>query len=407
LPFQGKKIVELSLAFATGNPADADPPSSSHSHGGGEHDDEHQHDGHDHEENESNLSISQESIDAENIAITAVRPGTIERRLVLPASVVADRNRVAKVAARVTGTVAELKKRLGDPVAKDEVVAILDSREVADAKSEYISALVNGTLQETLFQRAKTLYQKQISSEQTFLRAQATNTEAQVRVGVAHQKLAALGVHENDIASLSTTRQSARDLQRYGLTAPIAGRIVEQFVDLGTPVGGDGQAMEIYSIADLTSVWIEIPLATDHLKDIKEGQTVTIADSHSSHHASGKIIFTSPIVNENTRTARVIAAVDNKNLALRPGSFVNAEILLGKKQVDLKIPKSALQSMKGDTVVFVRTEDGFTPQKVVVGDDDGTTVEIVSGLKPGDEIASTNTFLLKAEDGKSEATHSH
>ncbi|CCB64749.1 efflux RND transporter periplasmic adaptor subunit [Hyphomicrobium sp. MC1] len=416
----------LSRFFTISSDAKAHAPAETkgHSESGHQHDEGHAHDaggeavneengsdaahgeeaGHEHHEG---LEVSQDRIDAEGIALTEAGAGVLDRSLTVPGTVIADRNRVGRVAAQVVGTVAELKKRLGDVVAKNEVVAILDSREVADAKSEYINALVNANLQETLFDREKTLYEKQISAEQRYLRAQATDTEAKVRRGLAHQKLAALGVSELDIQTLKQRGQSATNLQRYEIRAPIGGRIVEQLVDLGTPVGREGEAKELYAIADLSVVWIELAVSISHLPDIKEGQSVLVSGSQPAETTSGKIIFTSPMINEETRTARVIASVENKDLALRPGSFVNADILFGTKPVGLKLPKTALQTVKGETIVYVRTEHGFAARKVTVGGTDGSSVEIVAGIEPGETVAATNTFLLKAESGKSEATHSH
>jgi cobalt-zinc-cadmium efflux system membrane fusion protein len=403
LPYAGNKTLNFSLGVgADGGDAPSTQSASSEeesqldAHG---HESEEHHDGH--------IEISEAQIAAGDIKLAEAGPGVLGRTLIVPGTVTTDRNRTGKVPAKVSGTVAELRKRLGDIVEKGEAVAILDSREVADAKSEYINALVNAELQQTLFERQRTLYQKQISAEQNYLRAQALNTEAKVKLGVARQKLEALGVGNGIVEALSKNRQAATNLQRYEVTAPLSGRVVQQMVDLGTPVGGEDQPKELYAIADLSVVWIEIPIVTNHLRDIREDQKVTILDSRSSEIASGKVIFTSPMISEDTRTARVIASVGNSDFALRPGSFVNVCIYLGADQVALKIPKHSLQKLNGDTVVFVRNEHGFEPRKVVVGNSDETAVEIVSGLEKGENVAATNTFLLKAEHGKSEAKHSH
>ena len=190
------------------------------------------------------------------------------------------------------GTVAELNKRLGDTVAKGEVVAVLDSREVADAKSEYLAALVNFDLQKTLFEREQSLFQKSITAEQQFLRARTTFTEAQLRADLARQKLYALGVNDKEVAGLS--RQSMQGLQRYELRSPIAGRVVERLVDLGAPVGGEGQAKELYVVADLSSVWIELSVPTADLPSIKEGQRLAITAGANGKPTEGRVVFISP-----------------------------------------------------------------------------------------------------------------
>ncbi len=354
-------------------------------------------------ENEQ-LAIAADQIAQSNIAVRPAEAGVLRSRLRVPGTIIPDRNRVGRVPSKVVGTVAELRKGLGDPVQAGEVIALLDSREVADAKSEYIAAIVNFKLQETLFQREKTLWEKQVSSEQRLLRADATYREAQVRRDVAKQKLSALGVSEDAITKLADATDEPKGLERYEIKAPIGGRVVEQLVDVGTPMGGEGQAHELYAIADLSKVWVELTVSPQDLPLIKEGQQLTL---EGADKARGTIIFTSPVLNQDTRSARVIASVDNRDGAWRPGSFVTADIAVSEAMADLVIPKAALQTIEGKSRVFVRTSAGFESREVSVGKDDGSSVEILSGLSAGEPIAVANTFLLKAELGKSEAEHGH
>lgn len=373
-------------------------PAHGHGHGHGA--------GEGHEEGpEGVVKMPAERIAAAKIEVAPVAGGTLSRRLVVPGTVTPDADRIARVAAKVVGTVAELNKRLGDTVAKGEVVAVVDSREVADAKSEYLAALVNFDLQKTLFEREQSLFQKNITAEQQFLRARTTFTEAQLRVDLARQKLLALGVNDREVAGLS--RQTTQGLQRYEIRAPIAGRIVERLVDLGAPVGGEGQAKELYVVADLSTVWIELSVPTGDLPTIKVGQRLTISSGANGQPTDGRVVFISPMLNQETRSARVIAAVDNKDLTWRPGSFVSAKITIEEQPVELRVPRTALQSLKGEQVVFVRTPEGFARREVVLGRGDDHAVEVVFGLDPGESIAIANTFVLKAELGKAEAEHAH
>lgn len=350
------------------------------------------------------LKLDADQIAAAKIETGKVSDGTLARRLTVPGTIVPAADRIGRVAAKVVGVVAELNKQLGDSVAKGEVVAVLDSREVADAKSEYLAASVNFDLQKTLFEREQTLFQKQVTAEQQFLRARTTFSEVQLRLDLARQKLMALGVPEKEIAGL--TRQSTA-LQRYELRAPIGGRIVERLVNLGTPVGGEGQAKELYGIADLSQVWVELAVSPRDLPSVKEGQAVQITIGGTNERAEGKIVFKSPILNPETRSARVVAQITNTNGVWQPGAFVTAGIVVEEQKAPLVVPKSALQTVGKETVVFVRTPEGFEKREVALGRSDGQSTEIVFGLDPGEEIAVTNAFTLKAELGKSEASHAH
>jgi cobalt-zinc-cadmium efflux system membrane fusion protein len=351
------------------------------------------------------VKLSDEQIAKAKIDVAPAGKGTIARRLTVPGTVSLDSDRIGRVAAKVIGTVADLRKRLGDPVAKGEIVAVLDSREVADAKSDYLAATVTFELQKTLFEREQLLFERKISPEQQFIRARSAFTEARLRVDVARQKLSALDLTEADVANLSMQRMET--LRHKELRAPISGQVVERRVDLGAPVGGEGQEKEVYVIADLSWLWVEMSVPLADLPAIKVGQPVWVATASEGSRTEGRIVFISPMLNAETRSARVIASIDNKAMMWRPGSYVTAQITLEEQESELVVPREAVQSIAGEQVLFVRTETGFEKREVVTGRADETHVEIVFGLDAGELIAVANTFILKAELGKSEAEHDH
>jgi len=349
------------------------------------------------------VPLAAEQIDKAGVALTRVEPGVIAEQLSAPGVVIADQDRIARVPARVIGSVAELRKRLGETVAKNEVVALLDSREVADAKSEWQAALVNYDLQKTLFERAEKLWTKRISAEQVYLQAKTTAATAQLRLNLARQKLRSLGVSEGEIDALRADDASA-NLGLYPVRAPISGRVIERKVDVGASVGGNNDPSELYAIADLSRVWIDLAIPASELNAIREGQKVFLR-APNEETLTGQIIFIGPVLNPETRAARVLAAVDNPGLALRPGGFVTAAIAVRETPVALRAPKTALQTIEGKTSLFVRNDKGFVARAVGLGRSDAKFVEITEGLAAGETIASENSFILKAELGKAEAAH--
>lgn len=417
-PAEGEKLTEKGGGH--GGHAHA-PAKKSAGHGG------HAHGPGDKEEApEGAVLMTPEQITNAKVEVAAVNKGILSRRLTVPGVVTPDADRVARVAARVIGTVAELHKRLGDKVTKGEVVAVLDSREVAEAKNEFIAAFVGKELQENLFERDHALRDKGISAEQVFLKARTTLIEARLKVDLARQKLSALGVPDKEVAALSTPpptstkvvsghedhllgldRAPKLGLQRYEIRAPIAGQVVERQVDVGAPVNGEGQIKEIYTIADLTQVWVELAVPTSELGAIRQGQAVTLAASNVGPTTQGKIVFVSPMLNAETRSAKVIASVINEGMAWRPGSYATVKVAVEEMPVDTRLPRGALQTIAGEQVVFVRTKTGFEKREVVLGKGDDEAVEVVFGLEPGEEVAVANSFILKAELGKAEAEHVH
>lgn len=358
---------------------------------------------HGHEDKEGEIVMSDAQVEAGQFAVAAVAKGELYRRLTAPAVVTPDPDKIARVAAKVVGTVAEMRKKLGDTVRKGEIIAIIDSREVAEAKSAFLAANVTYDLQNDLFQREKRLYDQKISAEQQFLKVRATTTEARLQLELARQKLAALDLTTDEVNALP--KQPVEGLRRKEIRAPMDGRIIERRVDVGAPVNGEGQEKELYVIADLSSVWADLSVPTADLTHIHEGDKVVATTDVGP--IEGQIVFVSPMLNQETRSARVIAAFDNAKAKLRPGTYLTAKVVIDAKPVDLKVPKSALQTIGSEQVVFVRTKEGFAKREIAIGESDDENSQIVFGLDPGEEIATRNTFTLKADLGKSEAEHAH
>ncbi|MGC1860965.1 MAG: efflux RND transporter periplasmic adaptor subunit [Methylocystis sp.] len=345
------------------------------------------------------IKLSDEQIAAANIEIAAAASGALARRVTVPALVTPDPDRVARVAAKVAGTVAELRKKLGDPVLKGEVVAVIDSREVADAKSEFLAAAVNYDLQNTLFAREKGLFEKKITAEQIFLKAKTNFAEAKLRLDLARQKLASLDLSESEISALAQQPMSA--LRRKDIHAPISGRVIERLVSLGQPVGGEGQAKELYVLADLSVVEADLAIPVADLPLVREKQSVSLA-TPEGRDVDGAVVFVNAMLTPETRTGHAIASFENAEHLLRPGSLLNAKIALSKTPVAVKVPRAAVQMVNNDATVFVRTAEGFMKRKVETGESDDDSVEIRSGLAASELIATTNTFVLKAEAGKAD-----
>jgi cobalt-zinc-cadmium efflux system membrane fusion protein len=150
-------------------------------------------------------------------------------------------------------------------------------------------------------------------------------------------------------------------------------------------------------------LWADLSVSPSDLSAIHEGQKITLTAGGESSPAI--IMFVSPLLDKETRAARVVASIDNATRKWRPGLFVTAEIPTDEAPAAIVVAKTALQTVKSDTVVFVRTEDGFEMRKIGIGRQDTRLVEITEGLAAGERVATANTFVLKAELGKAEAGH--
>jgi cobalt-zinc-cadmium efflux system membrane fusion protein len=341
------------------------------------------------------IRMDEERIALAKIEQVKVGPVTMATRLSVPAVIAPDADHVAHVSVRLSGTVAELRKNIGDEVETGEVLGALESREVADAKSEYMAARLSNDLQQDLAARDKAAWgSSKAIPEQQYIRSRNAASQTAMRLDIARQKLLALGVDESEIVAIPQAPEGTLRLQN--IRAPISGRVVERKVDLGTAVGRDNLETELFVIVDLSRVWIEMAVNSSDLPAVREGQSVAVS-VRGGLVGTGKIIFVSPLLDKDTRAARVVATLNNPDRLWRPGSFVTAAIAVDSRTVAVAVPAAAVQSMNGRKVVFVRTSEGFEKRDVVLGLRDDGMVEVTSGLAAGETIASSNTFPLKAE----------
>ena len=181
----------------------------------------------------------------------------------------------------------------------------------------------------------------------------------------------------------------------------MSGKVVNRKADLGDAVRRDNLETELFIIADLDRVWVELAVGPSDLPLIAEGQAVAVSAHGLAKRATGKIVFVSPILDQDTHSARVVADVANTDGNWRPGSLITASVAIEERSSPLTVPASAVQSINNEQIVFVRTAGGFEKRAVRVGQSDDRLTEMLAGVRAGKFVAVTNTFALKAELMKS------
>jgi cobalt-zinc-cadmium efflux system membrane fusion protein len=348
------------------------------------------------------LHISAAAMQANSVQVGTAGPGLIEEVVTLPGEVILNPERVVHVMARVTGTAREVLRSVGDEVRAGELLAVLDSRALADAKSAYLVARERRVLAETRHQRASELREKQITSEKDYLEAKQGQAEAEIELHAAERNLHALGLSDQDLQRLAT--ESDVDITRYEVRAPIAGTILERHLVLGELLQ---ESAEAFKLADLNSVWVQLNVYGKDVAVVLRGQRVELRSTDGKQQASGTVDYVNPIIQEQTRTGLARVVLPNPERAWRPGQFVTARIVTASSSVPLAVPEDAVQMHEGRHVVFIETPAGFVVREVRVGRSDGGRTEILSGLEPGERLVVANSFLFKAELGKEGAGHEH
>lgn len=358
-------------------------------------------DAHGHKE-ENVINMSQDQIKELGIQTKYAGPGELSVTISTRGKIMLHPDRLVHVLPKISGVAREARKNIGDIVDEGEILAILESREMADTKANYLAAKEKLSLTSSLLEREKRLSEKKVSAEQDYLNAKSVYEESRINVQLAKQKLHAFGVNEEEIKDLSSEQDP--DLRIYDIRSPMNGVIIARHITKGEFVEN---TTTIYEIADLSKIWIEIGVYPKDLIRVQKGQFVDVffPDGKST---SAKIIYLSPIIQDETITAKAVAEVENPKETWRPGSFVKVNIATEETSVPILIPKDATQEeIEGKEFIFVRVPEGFEKRQVQLGVSNDANVEVLSGLSQGEEYASSKTFLLKADLSKKEAEHEH
>ena len=188
--------------------------------------------------------------------------------------------------------------------------------------------------------------------------------------------------------------ESNEGLVPYEVKSFINGTVIEKHMTLGEAHSED---VDAFVIADLDTVWVNLSIYQMHLPKVAVGQRVVISVGQGVPDAKGVISYISPVVDQHTRTAAARVVLSNRGGRWCPGLFVEGRITVEERKVALLVPKSALQTMDGQTVVFVQTQEDFQPQSVEIGRTNDASAEVLSGLVPGQKYVSKGGFVLKAE----------
>ena len=208
-------------------------------------------------------------------------------------------------------------------------------------------------------------------------------------------------VQKNDVLAVV---QSNESLQEYEIKSDIAGTVVQKDVVVGESVGAD---KTIFVVVDLSTVWVDLNVYRQDFAKLRVGEKVLLEAAGVPEKVEGVISYISPFGAESTQTMLARAEVPNTSGMLRPGLFVSADVILEEEEVDVAVKESALQTIEEKEIVFVQEGDSFEPRPIKLGRRDGDFVEIVSGILPGESYAAKNSFVLKAQIGKGEASHEH
>jgi cobalt-zinc-cadmium efflux system membrane fusion protein len=369
------------------------------------------HAGEEHHE-EGIVELTAEKLAAVEIETAPVELRPLAARLQTTGEVGYEEDRIAHVAPRVPGRIQRVPVSLGDQVRAGQVLAVLDSVEVGQAKAELLTARTREELALESYERERRLYEDRITSERELLEARAEYREAVSMRESAQETLRLYGLSPASLRDLAAGDPGASLLP---VTAPLAGRVVGKHATLGelaTPTD------TLFTIADLSRVWIWIDVFERDLARVHREDGVEVeVDSFPGRVFSGEVSYLSPEVASETRTVRARIDVPNPDRLLRPGMFATVRLAdPHSAEPSLTVPEAAVVRRGGESLVFVPAgpppSDGgarFEARPGTPGRSEPGWVEILTGLEAGERVVTEGAFFLESELAREDlgGGHSH
>lgn len=288
-----------------------------------------------------------------------------------------DINRAVPVISLATGRVVEIKAKLGDAVEKGQVLLRVRSTDIAGAFQTYIKAENDERLARVQLERAKVLYDKGAIAKSALEQAEDAEGDAKADLNAATEQLRLLGIDKDHPSGI------------VDITAPISGVITDQEVTNASGVQGLG-GPNPFTISDLSYVWIICDVFENDLDAVRVGDPADIhLNSRPGEVYKGRVDNILPILDPSIRTAKVRLEVKNPG-AMRIGMFATATFYGKKPETHSAVPASAVLHLHDRDWVYSPLGNGhFKRVEVVTGIMfPNKEQEIISGLKPGDQVVA-------------------
>ncbi|TWJ18837.1 efflux RND transporter periplasmic adaptor subunit [Geobacter argillaceus] len=302
-----------------------------------------------------------------------------------------DVNRSVAVLALAGGRVADIKVKMGDDVKKGQLLLQIHSPDLASAFSDYQKARADELLARKQLERSQALYARGAIAEKDLEAAQNAEDKARIDVKTTANRVSVLGGDPDHYSTILDVR------------APISGTIVEQNVSGGTGVRSLDATPNLFTIADLSRVWVLCDLYEDVISQVHLGDTASVhLNAYPERPFTGRVSNIGRILDPGTRAAKVRIELANPGLLMRSGMFVTASLHSRKRSERLVLPTSAIVRLRDRNWVFVSLGNNrFRKTEVQTGPPAGDRLQqILAGLQIHDKVAVNALQFANASEVK-------
>jgi len=347
------------------------------------------------ESKEIEVTVPVESMDRMHLQFAKVTGGMMSTAIRVPGTVQPNAYREVHVTPIAGGVVTQVSVELGQSVKRGQPIAQVLSRDLAEAQTAFVGFEAEFDVEHKKLERTQELVRIGAASREELERVEADHRVHAAHVQESRQKLLLLGLDQEQIGRLSAGQQASTYIS---VPSPVDGIVTARSVNLGQVVG---LGQDLFTVTDLSSVWIEGNLLEDDFGTVRAGSQATITTpAYAGRIYRGVADYIEPRVDPQTRTAKVRVTVENPGLALRMGMYVDMEFANVKAGNAVLVPKTAIQAVASGNVVYlvVELKEGrFLQRAVRIGEETGGGFHVLEGLARGDTVVTEGSVLLRAE----------
>ena len=339
---------------------------------------------------EGRVTMLDSSIKSSGLELLKVEPMMFENALELKGELKFPDNFESFITPKASGTLVKTYSTIGDKVSQGDLLATVQSQDLIRLNAERSIAMDTLQFSRKKMEQERTLFQKRVSPEIDYINAQREFEDAQIRANELNSLIRSYGDSGNGTIEVR---------------AAMSGTILQVLGAVGSNVT---PASPLFKIANTSQLLAIVNVPADKLNEINPDNKVTVKPQTQTgtEEALGRIKYISDVIDPKTRTAQVFIEISNQ-FKWRSGQLITAQIFEKQTMKQMVVREDALQTFRDWDVVFIRVGNDFEARPLELGDKFNGYVEVKSGLKAGQVYAAGNSYLLKAELGKSGATHDH
>ena len=346
------------------------------------------------EKEKKEILLTKESIEETGIKTETAKTETAAGYLKIPARVITNQDFEAKVGSLVQGRVYKVYAGVGDFVKKGQVLMYLEGMEIGEIKSKFLKTKAQLDFAESNYKRQKTLIEQNIGSQKYFYEAEAEYNKALAEFKAEDKRIHSIGLSDEDITDSDNNPSHTSGL--LAVKSPVSGMVTERNVVIGQYVDVSTNA---FVIIDVNNLLIEGQLREDEFSRVQGKSEIKFTtQSYPGTEFTGKLFYTSGVIDPQTRTVGTRARINNRGLMLKPEMFGLLHIPMSGSVRGILINSEAVEKIDGISYIFVAVNDStFEKRKVETGAEIENKIEIKKGLNEGEKFVTSGTFYLKSE----------